>query len=344
MKGVYFPGTGEAHLKEWPDPTVHPDDVLIKIKASALCRTDLSIYYGNPVVGKKAPGEVIPGHEPCGIITKTGKNAKHFKEGDRVVASIFVGCGFCKYCRAGEPNICERVEILGFDRHGGDAEFLVVPENVCLPMPDEMSYITGAISTDVIGNLYSTMKEMNVSGKDIVAIIGVGPMGLGGTLSAKGMGATVVALDLVDSRLNKAKTLGADYIVNAKEQNPVEFLMKLTNGEGVDKSVECSGTPEGVATCLDITRKHGCVAQIGEMAEAKIKPSAQFLRKKLTYYGSWYFYLQEWGGIADFIVNRIGNDKAEKMVSKRYSLTEQDISQAFKLFDQHKTDKVVFTP
>jgi len=345
MKGVYLPGTKEAHLKEWPYPAIQEDDVLIEIKASALCRSDMSIYYGKPLLPGFPSGTFIPGHEPSGVITKLGKGARHFKEGDRVAITCFIACGFCKYCRAGEPMLCGSVEVLGFSRHGADTEYLAVPERVCLSMPKEMSYVTGAVATDAIGNLYATMKEMSVCGADVVAIIGLGPMGLSGVLAAKGMGATVVAIDLVRSRLEKATSMGADYALNAKEVDPREHVRNITK-EGVDKAVDCSGSSQGINTALDITRRHGIVAQIGEPGETKVEisPSDQLIRKKLTYYGSWYFKLHEWDEIADFIVNKIGNERAEEIVSHRFPLEEKAIGEAFRLFDERKTYKVVFTP
>jgi len=346
MKGVYLPGNGEAHVRECPDPRPAANEVLIEVKASALCRSDMMIYHGETLVRKTCAEKIIPGHEPSGIIREVGKGVKHLKEGDRVAVTCFLGCGICRYCRSGEPMLCQEVEILGFDKNGGDAELLVVPGNVCLPIPEDMSYVVGAISTDAIGNLYATMKEMNVNGDDSVAIVGLGPMGLSGVLAAKGMGATVVAVDLVQSRLDKAKELGADYVINAKEADFQEFIKDITKGKGVNKSVDCSGSAGGICTALDVTGKHGIVAQIGETGERKMEvfPSKQLIRKKLTWYGSWYFNLPQWEDIVDFIKNRIGYKKAGEIVSRCYPLEEQSISEAFKLFDKHKTLKVVFTP
>ena len=141
------------------------------------------------------------------------------------------------------------MEVLGFQRHGGDAEYLIVPERVCLPMPEKMSYVAGAISTDAIGNLYSTMKEMRVCGNDLVAVVGLGPMGLSGIIAAIGMGATVVAIDVVEERLRKAKELGAHYTVNPKEVDPMEFISEISP-EGVDKAVDCSGVNGGINLSL----------------------------------------------------------------------------------------------
>lgn len=218
IKGVYLPGNKEAHIKEWEIPDPQGDEVLIKIKASALCASDLSIYHGRPLIPGYPAGTFIVGHEPCGVVYKAGPCVKNLKEGDRVATICFVGCGHCQYCRGGEPNLCiNNPGVLGFNMHGADAEYLLIAERSCLPMPDKMSFVTGAVSTDAIGNLYSTMKAMNVCGNDVVAITGLGPMGLSGVLAAVNMGATVLAIDPVEERLNKAKDLGAQYVLNPKK-------------------------------------------------------------------------------------------------------------------------------
>jgi len=345
IKGVYLPGNEEAHIKEWEIPEPQKDEVLVRVKGAALCASDLSIYHGKPLIPGYPPGTFIAGHEPCGIVSAVGPCVRNLKEGDRVALICFIGCGFCRYCRGGEPNLCNNVGVLGFTTHGGDAEYILVPERVCLPMPDRMSFVTGAVSTDAIGNLYSTMKEMKVCGGDLIAIAGLGPMGLSGVLTACGMGATVIGIDVVNERLKKAKELGAQYVLNPKEDDPIEFIKNISQ-EGVDRAVDCSASEDAINMLLDITRKHGVVAQIGEPGEKSIsiKPSEQLIRKKLVYIGSWYFKLDEWDEIADFIVNVIGNEKAESIVSHRYPLEEEAVGEAFKLFDDHKTLKVVFTP
>lgn len=346
IKGVYLPGTMEAHIKEWDIPEPKEDDLLIKIKSSALCASDLSIYCGRPLIPGYPSGTFIVGHEPCGVVTKKGPCARNFKEGDRVAIIAFVGCGYCQYCRGGEPNLCVNdMGVLGFTTHGGDAEYLLIPERSCLPIPDKMSFVTGAVSTDAIANLYSTMKAMHVCGEDVVAITGLGPMGLSGVLTAVGMGASILAIDPVEDRLKKAKELGAQYTLNPKKVDPLEY-MKENFPEGVDKAVDCSAVESAINLLLNITRKHGIVSQIGEPGERTIaiNPSEQLIRKKISYVGSWYFNLREWADVASFIVDKIGNDRAEGIVSHQYPLEEAAVGEAFSLFNDHKTLKVVFTP
>jgi threonine dehydrogenase-like Zn-dependent dehydrogenase len=346
IKGVLLPGDKEAHIKDWdiPDPT--GDQVLIEIKASALCASDLSIYHGRPLIPGYPPGTFIVGHEPCGVVSGRGPCASSVKEGDRVAVIAFVGCGHCRYCRGGEPNLCENdMEVLGFTMHGGDAEYLLISERSCLPMPDGMSFVTGAVATDAIANLFSTMKAMNVGGNDVVAITGLGPMGLSGVLCAAGMGATVLAIDPVEERLAKAKGLGAQYTVNPQKVSPVDYVRENFPG-GVDKAVDCSAVESAINDLLNIIRRHGIVSQIGEPGERMIaiNPSEQLIRKKVSYVGSWYFNMNEWEEAASFIVDKIGNDRAEGIVSHRYPLEEDAVGEAFRLFNAHETLKVVFTP
>lgn len=342
MKGVYLPGDATAHVKDWDDPRLQSDDeVIVQIKASALCRSDMSIYYGDPLMGG---GDVVPGHEPCGVVVETGKAVRHLKKGDRVAVQCFIGCGECMYCRMGEPNLCEKLELLGFQRNGGDAEYMVAPQSTCLKMPDEMSFRTGAIATDALGNLYSTMRELDLLSTDTLAVVGLGPMGLSGVLVASSMGNEVVAIDMVESRLEKAKQLGAAHTINVGEKNAIEAIMDITNGKGVDKSIDCSGNKQGIKTAVGVVRKLGKVAQIGETSEAVLNPSVDLIHKRVTYFGSWYFKMWEWGDITRFIVDKIGDDRAQEIISHSFPLEEKAASEAFKLFDKHETYKVVFEP
>ncbi len=118
-KGVYFPGNGTATVKERDLPNLKKDDVLIEIKASAICRSDIGLYHGQALLARA--GKVIPGHEPAGIVVETGPRVKTLKKGDRVAVTCFVGCGKCEWCLRGEPYLCNELQVLGFHRHGGDA-------------------------------------------------------------------------------------------------------------------------------------------------------------------------------------------------------------------------------
>lgn len=344
MKGVVLPGNKKAKVQDWDRATPGSDEVRVEIGAAALCRSDMSLYNGDPLVGSKPAGEVVPGHEPAGTVVEIGETVDYLSEGDRVAINCFAGCGHCEYCRRGEPNLCPDVEILGFDRHGGDAEEVVTPASTCHLMPDEMSMATGAISTDALGNLYSTLNECNVNGSDTVGIIGLGPMGLSGVINADAMGADVVVFELVDHRREKGLELGAKHGVDPSNEDPQERVDEITDGHGLDVVVDCSGAQPGIEMGFGLIKKHGIFCQVGETDEATLNPSEHLVHKKVSYRGSWYFRSWEWPQIAEFIVEKIGNTRAEEIISHQYELEETNVQEAFEKFDNRETQKVIFTP
>jgi propanol-preferring alcohol dehydrogenase len=339
MKAVVFPGDKRVEIREVPVPVPGSGEVLIKMKASAICRSDMSLYYGNPVVGGDAAksGSIYPGHEPAGEVAQVGEGVTRFKPGDRVAVYLAVGCGECSHCKSGYRMFCKEWKCVGFDIHGGDADYLVVPEENCMRIPDEMSFLVAAVSTDAVGTLYHAQKRLNISGRDTLVIFGMGPMGGAGVMVAKGLGATVIAVDMLDERLEVAKELGADYVINGKE-NVLERIMEITGGRGADAAIDCSGSPHAQNTALNSLRAHGRAAFIGEGRELTINPSNQLIRKQITVMGSWYFPIFEYDEIARFIIER--KLPVEKLVSHTFRLEEA--ATAFRMFDERLTEKAVF--
>ena len=225
---------------------------------------------------------------------------------------------------------------MGFDVNGGFAELLTVPERICMRMPEKMSFVTGAFA-EPICTLYDAAKNLGVSGDNSVAIFGIGPMGGAGLLICKALGAKVFCVDPVEERLRIAKSLGADEAINAKD-DPVKTIKDLTEGEGADMAIECSGNPTALGNALDCVGRFGKVSIVGECPEAKIKPSEQYLRKRLTVLGSWAFNITEFEDAAKLVVEKDLN--IEALATHRFSL--KDASEAFKLFDEKKAI-VVFT-
>lgn len=340
MLGVIFPGNKKVEVKEFSIPKPKAGEALVKIKASAICRSDMSLYYGKPVVGGEATktGSIIPGHEPAGQVVEVGEDVSNLKKGDRVAIYLAIGCDNCVYCKSGYTMLCKQFKCIGFDLHGGDAEYLLVPAQNCMKIPDEMNYIVAAASTDAVGTLYHAGKRMGISGSDVVAIYGIGPMGGAGVIVSKGLGATVIAIDSVENRLKLAKEIGADYIVNISNRSAVKEIMNITDGFGADAAIDCSGNPAAENDAIDCVRHHGQVAFIGENTKATIDPSNQFIRRQITLIGSWYFPLWQYDEIANFIIKK--KLSVSKLVSHQFKL--DDAEKAFLLFDAKETQKVVF--
>ncbi|GAH52770.1 unnamed protein product, partial [marine sediment metagenome] len=280
MHGVVLASKKRVDVREFPDPYPGPNEVVIETKASALCRSDLSTYHGESVLEEKDEKKeevIILGHEPCGIVKEIGPNVKDLEEGERVAVYLAIGCSHCKYCRSGYFMLCPKRKCIGDDVHGGNADLLLVPAENCLKIPEGMSFVEGALSTDKVGTLYHAVKRLGISGRDKVAIFGVGPMGSVGALIAKAFGAVVYVVDSVESRLYLMNKLGIDQQIDASQYDPVKVIQDLTKGEGVDVAIDCSGNPIAENNALNSVKKLGRVAFIGESKKLVIDPSNQLI-------------------------------------------------------------------
>jgi len=336
MKAVFLPGDRRVEIRAVEVPKPGPGEVLIAVKASCICRSDLSLYYGNAVIS--GGGQCITGHEPAGVVAETGPGVKAFRTGDRVAVYLGIGCGVCEYCRMGNFHLCATWRCIGFTANGGNAEYIVVPERNCLRIPDSMSFVAAAISTDAFGTLYSACRKLRVDGSAFVGIWGLGPMGSAGVLAAKALGGRVVVFDPIHDRRDFATKLGADLALDPGAADVRERVEAFAGGQGLDCAIDCSGSGAAQNMALDLIRPLGRVAFIGESRETTIRPSEQLIRKQATLIGSWYFNIAEY----DEIVRVLTEQKIdlEQLATHRFGLDEAET--AFRLFDERKTEKAVF--
>ena len=341
MKAVLFPGDRQVQIVDRPTPTIGYGRVLIKSRASAICRSDMGLYSGAyAVVGGDGAGkgQIIPGHESAGEIVQVGPGVDHLKIGDRVAVHLAFGCGHCSHCLSGFTMLCSSWKCLGFDVDGGNADYVALPAANALLLPDEISFAGGAVMTDMIGSQYYLQQKLHVAGNKRVAVIGLGPMGAAATLIASGLGAEVIAIDIIEERLKFSKTLGATHALDSRDANIKARIQEITKGAGVEVAIDCSGSPIGQNLALDIAGKHGAVAFVGESSKTEINPSDQIIRKLLTVVGGWYFPLSAWSEICDFVVSRKLN--VEGLISHRFTLDQA--AEAFDKFDKRETEKAVF--
>jgi len=186
MRGIVFTGERGLELMQFPDPTPEPHDVVIEMKASGMCGSDLH-QYRRPKGQMQATGipmkdgPVIAGHEPCGVVVAVGTavDAKEAHVGQRVMVHHYQGCTQCNHCRSGWQQLCQEVpvKVYGNNAHGGHARYLKVPANTLVPLPDELSFSAGAAIACGSGTAYSALRRMKLSGNDTLAIFGQGPVG-----------------------------------------------------------------------------------------------------------------------------------------------------------------------
>lgn len=338
MKAIFLPGDRRVELRAVAIPMPGAGEVLIAVKASCICRSDMSLYYGNAVLPGVTPGSCIAGHEPAGVIEQVGAGVHSFKPGDRVAVHLAIGCGTCSACRRGFFHLCPTWRCIGFTADGGNAEYLVVPERNCLRIPASMSFVAAAVSTDAFGTLYSTCRKLGVSGATRLGIWGMGPMGTAGVLAAKALGAQVVALDPIAERRNFATGLGADLTLDPTDPGVLDALRAFTRNDGLEAAIDCSGNPAGQNMALDAVQPLGRVAFVGESRETTIRPSDQLIRKQVTLMGSWYFAISEYDEMTR-VIERRGID-LERLATHRFTLEEAET--AFAMFDRRETEKAVF--
>jgi propanol-preferring alcohol dehydrogenase len=345
MKALQFPGSREVFIKEFPDPKPGKDEVVIRMKASGICGSDLNYLYRIPkeekdkyVLGVWVSSTVIPGHEPCGIVEEVGENVTHLKKGDRVIVYHISGCGVCKSCREGYYMHCKNKKTYGFDINGSFADFMVAKEKDCVLLPDELSFEEGCYYACGAGTAFKACKRLNISGLDTVSIFGLGPVGLAAVMFAKKFGGKVIAVDPIDVRRDIAKNIGADYVINPLEEDVVREIKKITDGEGTSVSIECSSNPTARSQILDSTKIWGKVAYVGEGKTVTIDVSNQIIHKHLTIFGSWVYTIPELMDLLNFAAKEKLNLPA--LITHQFTLDEAE--EALKLADSGKSGKIVF--
>jgi threonine dehydrogenase-like Zn-dependent dehydrogenase len=339
MQGVVLPGNRGFEMREFPIPEPATGQVLIRMKASSLCGSDLRAIY-RPVeqgTGPEAYQGVIAGHEPCGIIERVGSGTKRFKAGDRVVVYHIGGCGLCHDCREGWMLSCTGAGRggYGWQRNGGHADFLLADESVLVALPDELSYLDGAMVACGFGTAYTACLRAGVSGRDRVLITGLGPVGIGAALLCRAMGAQVVGVESVPERRELAQQLGFETVFEPGE-GALESLMEHTGGKGFEVGFDCSGVGAARHLCLEAAREWGRVVFIGEGGSVEFAPSPLLIHKQLTLHGSWVCSIGQMEDLVELLVR--WNLHPETIVTHRFSLSQAQ--EAYETFDSGTTGKV----
>jgi alcohol dehydrogenase len=266
-KALVYHGPGQRAWEEVPDSAIEqPTDVIVRISSSTICGTDLHILKGD--VPEVKPGTIL-GHEAVGTVVETGSGVATLKAGDRVLVSCITACGRCRFCKEGRYGLCTGGGgwIFGHLIDGLQAEYARVPfaDTSVYKVPDELSDEQVLFLADILPTAYEVgVLNGSVQPGDTVAIVGAGPIGLAAILTAKlHTPGRIVAIDLADARLEKARDFGADVTINNGSEDAVERLMQLTGGLGADVAIEAVGVPETFELCADLVRAGGRVANVG---------------------------------------------------------------------------------
>ncbi len=255
------PGTG-FEMVDLPVPDIGDEDVLIQVKATSICGTDLHIYEWNPWARDHVKLPLTVGHELCGVVVEKGANADGPEVGQLVSVESHVVCNKCSFCRTGKGHLCENTQILGVHRDGAYAEYVAVPAINAWADPPDMPYSIASLQEN-FGNAVHTASVPLVAGRKVL-VTGCGPVGVMAIAAARALGArSVYATDVSDYRLSMAWTMGADLTINPKKQDVYATVMEATEGEGVDVLLEMSGAPSAIDEGFRSLKPGGEAALLG---------------------------------------------------------------------------------
>jgi len=338
MKGVVFLGDLRCVVKDLPRPEPGMGQVLVRMKASGICGSDLHILRGVTPEEARRRGDRIPGHEPAGVVEEVGGGVQQVKIGDRVSVYHYLGCGHCPYCASGYLQWCPKTRGYGGAVDGAHADFILTDERNCVPLPEPLTFGDGAFIACAGGTAYSALKKLDLSSGETVAVFGLGPVGLSGVLLAKAWGCRVVGVDIVKERLELALKLGAETALDAGQEDIVDALHRITGGEGVDAAFETSGSTQGRRSLVAALRRGGRAAFVGVGSSEPVINPTDMIGRQLTLMGSFVLPLgMAWELVRFLLSHRLSFEPA---VTHRFPIEEA--SEAYRLFATGKTGKVVF--
>jgi (R,R)-butanediol dehydrogenase/meso-butanediol dehydrogenase/diacetyl reductase len=279
MKAAVYHGNRDIRIETMPEPgKPEPDEVILEVLRGAICGTDVSEYLHGPhftPLTQRHPasghiGPMIIGHEFVGRIIEVGAEVEGFKVGQRVVPGAGMWCGQCEWCRSGRTNLCANYYSLGLNTHGGLAELARAPIRMCRLVPDACSDDSAAMAQPLAVALHAVRRSGARPGQT-VALMGVGGIGAFILAAARAQSLSpIFAIDIDEGRLATAATLGATFVINARNEDPLKRIHELTDGAGVHVFVEASGAPHGPSLALEATRPGGQVLLVGLQAEPRM--------------------------------------------------------------------------
>ena len=340
MKAAVFYGSDQPlKVEEVPTPAVGPGEVLVKVAACGVCHTDLHyLDHGVPTF-KKPP--LILGHEVSGMVAAAGPGVSQWKEGERVLLPAVYGCGQCAMCREGRENICEKMIMFGNNVDGGYAEYIAAPAKDLLALPEEVPLVEGAIIADAITTPYhAVVNRGRVKPGDRVVVFGCGGIGLNIVQVAAALGAQVIAVDLIDAKLEWASRLGAQTVLNAQQFERVDKEIRKLTGGGADIGFEAIGNPVVQAQTFASLRTGGRFVMVGFSAKPMSLESGRVMYREMEIVGSLGCRAVDYPRVIDLA--RQGKIKVKELVTARFPLAQ--INDAFDCLRQGEGIRSVVVP
>ena len=323
MRGAIYRAFGEVPgLETLPDPECPPDGAVLEVRANGVCRSDWHAWMGHdPMITLPH----VPGHELAGVIVELGEGVRNWHVGERVTAPFCCACGRCRECLSGHQNICDNDYQPGFSGWGGFAQYVMIPNADLnfVAVPETISFVAAAsLGCRFMTAFGSLVDKANLRAGETLAVHGCGGVGLSAIMIAAALGANVIAVDISEKVLARAKELGAAHTINAREQNPPQAIQDLTNG-GTHVSVDALGSRVTCANSIRSLRKRGRHVQIGLMLAEDATPEvpmAEIVAKELRIFGIHGMQAHRYPEMLNLIA--AGKLEPERLVGKTLSLAE----------------------
>jgi (R,R)-butanediol dehydrogenase / meso-butanediol dehydrogenase / diacetyl reductase len=336
MKGVVVVGDHQVKVIDLPQPEPGHGQVLVRAVEVGVCGSDCHPYRG-PL--RQGAG-LVQGHELSGVVEAIGTGVEHVNVGDRVVAYQAWGCGYCEYCARGWANLCTNRYDIG-KGHRYQKDYSVVPEAMALPLPAGLTFDDGVMLSCAGGTAWSALQRVRPSCDDVVAVFGLGPVGLMGVMWARAMGAYVVGVEVNPERLALGSSIGAHVVVDASSEDAVERIRALTGSRGASVAFESSGSKaaqEAMLACSDIEARlvYVAVARRGPVIEASVGRGGNLGVRSVN--GTFTYSLADWYAMARAI--RLHDLKPGSVVTHRFPI--ELASEAYRTTAAGHCGKVVF--
>ncbi len=340
MKAAVFhaPNT-PLRIEEVPTPKPGTGEVLVQVAACGVCHTDLHyLDHGVPTF-KKPP--LILGHEISGTIAALGREVSTWQEGERVLLPAVYGCGSCVMCRSGRENICEHMVMFGNNRDGGYAQYVLAPAKDVIRLPQEIPLVEGAIIADAITTPYhAVVHRGQVRPGDRVVVFGCGGVGLNLVQIAAALGAQVIAVDILDEKLEWARRLGAQAVINARQVERVDKEVRKLTGGGADIGFEAIGNPATQAQTFASLRSGGRFVVVGYSDKPMTLEVSRVMYREMEIVGSLGCRAVDYPRVLELA--RQGKIKVRELVTAHFPLEE--INAAFEALRRGEGLRSVVVP
>jgi 2-desacetyl-2-hydroxyethyl bacteriochlorophyllide A dehydrogenase len=285
MKAVFINDVRSLEVKDVDIPEIAANEVLVKVKASGICGTDVHVYEGEVPI---ATLPVIPGHEFCGVAEAVGEKITDVSAGDRVAIEPNLFCGQCHFCRTSKKHFCVNWAAVGLTRNGGFAEYCAVPRQAIYKMEDSLEFKDGAFFEPTACVLHG-IERSQVKAGDTVVMMGAGSIGLIYVQALHAFGIkNIVTCDIDDNKLAVAKSLGADLTLNPQNDDIVKEVKDLTNGLGAESVIDAAGAAQTLTMAFDLVQNCGTIVVFGVPAETLMLPVKMYdiYRREISVIGS----------------------------------------------------------